>query len=208
MTLKPQVTMMAASVVAVLVLGWSGYRASRLAATRTLDVRRAQSTLEAFAGLRQRYEPAAAAESIAWRRTLLQLRELGVVGDERLTVTQHVARAAEAAGLRGVKVNIILSSDTTGQQARPPTEGVQSKPAPFSLVVECRGGLTSVVSFLGALPPSVAPTTVRLVRQDGGGPHRISLAVYELTFPNGAPSGWSSVERDNPRGSGSDRPGG
>ena len=68
-------------------------------------------------------------------------------------------------------------------------EGVQSKSAPFSLLVECRGGLESVIGFLGQLPPSVAPTRLSLVRQDGRGPHRISLAVYELTFSSGVPPG-------------------
>lgn len=205
--LRPAVTLLAAGVLATGLLAWSGLRASRLVSARRLEVRRARTTLEAFASLRRRYEPAVAAESISWRRTMSQLRELGVVGDERLAMTQRIARAAEDAGLGGVKVNI-TEPDTAGGSTRPSSEGVQSTSAPFSLLVEGRGGLASVIAFLGALPPSVAPTTVSLVRQDGRGPHRIRLTVYELTFSNGAPPGWSSVERGSDRGSSGDRTGG
>lgn len=205
--IPPQATLIAAGVLAIAVLGWAGVRASRLDSARRLDLRRAQGTIETFAALRTRYEPAVAAESIAWRRIWMELRELGVVGDERLALTQRVARAAEVAGLRDVKV-LIGEPDTTGQQARLSTEGVQSKSAPFSLVVECRGGLQSVIGFLGQLPPSVTPTRLSLVRQDGRGPHRISLAVYELTFSSGVPPGWTSLERNNAGAGPIGRPGG
>ena len=205
--IPPQATLIAAGVLAIAVLAWAGIRASRLDSARRLDLRRAQGTIEAFASLRARYEPAVAAESIAWHRIWMELRELGVVGDERLALTQRVARAAEVAGLRDVKV-LIGEPDTTGQQARLSTEGVQSKSAPFSLVVECRGGLQSVIGFLGQLPPSVTPTRLSLVRQDGRGPHRISLAVYELTFSSGVPPGWTSLERNNAGAGPIGRPGG
>lgn len=205
--IPPQVTLIVAGALSIVLLAWAGIRASRLDATRRAELRRAEATLEAFSGLRGRYEPAVAAESIAWRRIWMELQELGVVGDERLAITQRIARAAEVSGLREVKV-LIGDPDTTGQQARLSTEGVQSKSAPFSLLVEGRGGLQSVIGFLGQLPPSVAPTRLSLVRQDGRGPHRISLAVYELTFSNGAPPGWSSLERDNAGAGGVGRPGG
>lgn len=203
----PQLSLMAAAIVASALLGWSGLRTTRLEAARRVELRRAQNALDDFAALRGRYEPAVAAESIAWRRAWMELRELGIAGDERLGLTQRVARAAEVTGLREVRVHI-HDSDTTGAQARPSSEGVQSQSAPFSLLVECKGGLDAVLAFLGQLPPSVAPTTLSLVRQDGRGPHRISLAVYELTFSNGEPPGWSSTERGNAGAGGLARPGG
>ena len=206
-SIRPEFFLIGASVLSAALLTWSGLRAARADASRSLELTRARATIDAFTSLRRRYEPAVATESIAWRRTWLQLRELGVSGDERLAVTERVARAAETAGLRDVRVDI-SDSDTTGQQARLPTGGVQSTPAPFSLLVECRGGLASVIAFLGQLPPSVAPTAVSLVRQDGRASHRILLAVYELTFSNGAPLGWPSAERGSVGGSGVDRPDG
>jgi hypothetical protein len=205
--LRPQVALIVAGAAALVLLAFSGVRAWRLDTARRQDLRRAESTLESFAELRRRYEPAVAAESIAWRRTWMQLRELGVGADERLSLTQRVTRSAEAAGLRSVRV-LIEAPDTAGQQPRLSTEGVQSKSAPYSLRVECRGGLESVIAFLGQLPPSVAPMRMSLVRQDGRGPHRISLAVYELTFTNGVPPGWSSLERGNAAAGGHGRPGG
>ncbi len=205
--IRPQLSLMVAGALSIAILGWSGVRATRLDTARRAELRRAQATLETFAGLRSRYEPAVAAESIAWRRIWMEMQELGVIGDERLALTQRVARAAEVAGLREVKV-LIGEPDTTGQPARLSTEGVQSKSAPFSLLVEGRGGLQSVIGFLGQLPPSVAPTRLSLVRQDGRGPHRISLAVYELTFTNGAPPGWTSLERDDAGARGVGRSGG
>lgn len=205
--IRPVHTLIAAAAVAFVVLAWSGVRVSRLESARRLELRRADASLATFADLRKRYEPAVAAESIAWRRTWMEMRELGVTGDERLALTQRVARAAELVGLRDVRV-FIGEADTTGQQARLVTEGVRSTSAPFSLLVECRGGLQQVVAFLGELPLSVEPTRLGLVRQDGRGPHRISLAVYELTFANGVPPGWSSLERGHVGPGGGNRPGG
>lgn len=203
---RPVHSLLAAAALALVLLGWSAVRSSRVESARRTELRRVTATLENFADLRRRYTPAVAAESIAWRRTWMELRELGVSGDERLAITQRVARAAELAGLRDVRVHI-TSSDTAGEQARLHTEGVQSSSAPFSLLVECRGGLQEVVAFLGELPLSVEPTRLGLVRQDGRGQHRISLAVYELTFTNGVPPGWSSLERGDAGAGGVGRPG-
>lgn len=205
----PSITRLVFAIVAVGLLGWSGIKASRRGSAARDELKRAEATLASFASLRQRYEPAVAAESIAWRRTLMELQDLGVVGDERLAVTQRVARAAEFAGLRDVKV-LIGPPDTTGSEERLSTEGVRRQPASFGLTVESRGGLRSVIAFLGQLPPSVAATQLSLIRRDGAGRHRISLAVYELTFTNGPPPSnlWSSAERVSPRDGGSPRPGG
>lgn len=206
-SLPPHLVLLLAGVLATALLAWSGTRSAKLSAARARDLTRAQSTLASFADLRRRYEPAVAAESIAWRRAWLQLQELGVASGERLNLTTQVTRAAEDAGLRDVRV-LIAAPDTTGQQPRLSTEEAQSTPAPYSLRVECRGGLESVLAFLDHLPPSVAATRLSLVRQDGQAAHRISLAVYEFTFTNGVPSGWSSIERGSVGSGGSRRPGG
>ena len=197
--ISPTMTRIAAAVLSVALLAWSGTRVSRASAARRGELKRAQATLETFADWRRRYQPAVAAESIAWRRTLMELHSLGVIGDERLALTQAVGRAADAAGLRDVKVIIDLP-DTTGSDARLSTEGVRRRSAPFGLVVECRGNLQAIVTFLGALPPSVAPTDLNLVRQDGRARHRLSLAVYELQLSNGSTTLSSPLERsDSPR---------
>src|SRR6185503_2902230 len=148
-----------------------------------------------------------AAESISWRRTLMELQALGVIGDERLALTQAAARAAEASGLRDVKV-IIEVPDTTGSDARLSTEGVRRQSAPFGLAVECRGNLQAIVAFLGELPPSVAPTNLNLVRQDGRARHRLLLAVYELQLLHGSAFFSTPLERSDPRRSGLARVGG
>ena len=204
---RQQLVRVVAAGAAVVLLVVSGFRASRLDASRRQELRRAESVLETFADLRRRYEPAVAAESIAWRRAWLQLREAGVgaSGDERLSLAERVAGTAEAAGLRDVKV-LIEAPDTAAQLQRLSTEGVQSRSAPYGLRVESRGGLESVIAFLGQLPPSVAPTRLSLVKQDGRGPHRISLTVYELTFTNGVPFDWSSLERGDAGAGGNPRP--
>lgn len=194
LSLDPAVTRLAAGVLAAGLMGWAGVRASRANSRRAAELRVLSATLSTFADWKARYQPAVAAESIAWRRTWMELQSLGVVGDERLALTRTIARGAEEAGLQDVQV-LIGSSDTTGAEARLSTEGVRRKPATFGLQVVCRGGLREIVAFLGQLPPSVAPTQVSLVRQDGRAKHRITLGVYELIFSNGPPSFWSSTER-------------
>ena len=193
-TISPTMSRIVAALLSVAVLAWGGSRVSRGSAARRSELKRAEATLATFADWRRRFQPAVAAESISWRRTLMELQSLGVIGDERLALTQAVGRAAEAAGLRDVKVIIDLP-DTTGSDARLSTEGVRRQAAPFGLVVECRGNLQAIVTFLGALPPSVAPTDLNLVRQDGRARHRLSLAVYELQLSNGSTTLSSPLER-------------
>ena len=205
----PAITRLVCAVIAVGLLGWAGLRARQRGDAARAELRTVRAALDEFASLRQRYRPAAAAESISWRRTWMELQALGVVGDERLASTQQVARAAEVAGLSGVKV-LIGPADTTGADKRLSTEEVERKPASYSLVVEGRGGMRSVIAFLGQLPPSVAPTQVSMARETGSARHRISLAVYELLFTNGPPENslWSSPQRGAAADSGRRRPDG
>jgi hypothetical protein len=206
---SPALTRLVCALVAIGLLGWAAARARQRGDVARSELRTIRTALDEFASLRQRYRPAVAAESIAWRRTWMELQALGVVGDEKLASTQQVARAAEVAGLSGVKV-IIGPADTTGVEKRLSTEGVARKPASYGLVVEGRGGMRSVIAFLGQLPPSVAPTQVSMARQPGSARHRISLAVYELQFTNGPPpnSLWSSPERRSAADSSGGRPNG
>jgi hypothetical protein len=210
--LSPAMTRLGAAVLGIVILAWAGSRAARAGFERRAALRQARSTLATFADWRSRYRPAVAAESIAWRRAWMEVRDLGVLGDERLAVTQHVARAAEYAGLQSVRVSI-EEPDTTGSDARLSTREVRRRAAPFSLVVECRGNLQSILEFLGALPPSVAATSMSLVRQEGSARHRLSLAVYELDVenvpaPTVPPVSLAPVERGAAAGGGRDRTGG
>jgi hypothetical protein len=203
----PAMTRLAAAVLGIFLLGWAAVRVSRTGAVQRAELRRAESTLATFAEWRRKYRPAVAAESIAWRRTLMELQAMGVIGDERLAITRSVGRAAEAAGLRDVRV-LIGPRDTTGSDARLSTEGVRRQSAPFGLVVECRGNLRAIINFLGELPPSVAPTNIDLVRQDGRARHRVSLAVYELQLSNGPAAFATPLERSNTHRVGVGRVGG
>ena len=206
--LPPAATRLLAAGVGIVLLAWAGVRASRAGHERRLQLRAAEATLATFAEWQRRYQPAVAAESIAWRRTWMELQDLGIVGDERLSLTQHVARAAEFAGLRDVRVSIQPDPDTTGSDERLSTEGVRRQSAPFGLLVECRGNLQAVVNFLGDLPPSVAPTGLTLARQDGRARHRFTLAVYELQFSNAPAPVWSPAERGASGAVGGGRSGG
>lgn len=203
---SPVISQLAAAVVGIALLAWAGARSAKAGDARRIELRQAEATLATFADWQRRFKPAVAAESIAWRRTWMEVQELGVVGDERLALTQLVSRAAEFAGLRDVRV-LIQGPDTTGSDERLSTEGVRRQSAPFGLTVECRGNLQAIVIFLGELPPSVAPTHVSLTRQDGRARHRLTLAVYELEFSH-APPLWSPLERGNSGRGGVGRSGG
>ncbi len=195
LSVAPTITRLVAAVLGTLLLGWAGIRASRAGFERRLELRETEATLATFSEWQRTYQPAVAAESIAWRRTWMALQDLGVAGDERLALTQGVARAAEFAGLRDVRVTIANEPDTTGSDERLSTDGVRRQSAPFGLLVECRGNLQAVVDFLGDLPPSVATTGLTLARQDGRARHRFTLAVYELQFANAPTPVWTPAER-------------
>lgn len=204
---SPAVTRLVAAVVGTAILAFTAVRVGRAGHERRVQLRAADSTLATFADWRRRFQPAVAAESIAWQRAWMEVRDLGIAGDERLDVTRQVARAAEFAGLRNVRV-LIGEPDTTGSDARLSTRDVRRQPAPFGLAVECRGNLQAIIAFIGGLPPSVAVSSIRLVRQDQPGSHRITLAVYELDFENVPPSAARpSLERGAADGGGNDRAG-
>lgn len=194
--IDPAWTRLVASVLAAVLLAFTGARVWRTNQERTRRVKQAEATLATMAEWRRKYVPAVAAESLSWRRTMLELQSLGVMGDERLAMTRFVARAAEEAGLTDVRVTI-APPDTTGTDTRLSAEGVRRTPASFSLSVECRGGLRAVVGFLGQLPPSLSATHLSLVHQDGRARHRFALAAYELTFTNGSSPLRSSVGSDH-----------
>lgn len=199
MAVSPTVTRLVAAIIGVLLLTLAGTGARRVGVARRAELRQADSVLATFADWRRRYRPVVAAESIAWGRTRMEVERLGVVGDERLALTRTLTHAAEAAGLRDVRVRI-QPPDTTGSAARLSTEGVERRSAPFGLSVEARGNLQAIVAFLGELPPSVAPIELILVRQDGRARHRLTLAVYEIEFPNGPPhTVWTPLERGDTR---------
>lgn len=207
---SPAVTRLVAAILGTILLSVAAMRVAKRGHENRVRLRAADSTLATFAEWRRRYQPAVAAESIGWRRAWMEVRDLGIVGDERVAITQRVARAAEFAGLRNVRV-LIGEPDTTGSDTRLSTGRVRREPAPFGLVVECRGDLQAVIAFLGALPPSVAVTTMRLVRQDRPGRHRLTLAVYELDLGNVSPPSAAAgppVERGVAGRSGDDRAGG
>lgn len=209
-SVDPAYTLIAAALVVIAVVTWAGLRASRAATARKGELAQVQAQLAGFEDLNRRFAPAVAAESLSWRQTWLQLRERGVFGDDRLGMTRTIAAAAEGAGLGDVRV-LIGSPDTTGLEARLSTGGIRRKSAPFSLLVEGRGSMRSVIAFIGQLPPSVAVTHLGLVRQDGNRRHRISLAVYELEFTNGSPVGtsllWTPLEPRAPGGGDGRSPG-
>ncbi len=209
--IDPAVSLLVAALLSIGVLTWTGFRAARAAGERRIALTRAKSELAGFEDLRTRYSPAVAAESLSWRQTWVRLRDIGVLGSDRLGLTGTVSRIAEDVGLGEVRV-LIGPPDTTGVEERLSTGGIQRKPASFSLLVEARGGMQSVIGFIGRLPPSVAVTHLSLVQQDGGRRHRISLAVYELEFTNGSPpipaDVWSPVEPGAPGGGDGGRPGG
>lgn len=208
-TMTPAHSRLVFAALAAMLLASAALRVTRAGEAHRDALREARATLVSFDTWRRRYQPATAAESLEWRRTWTDVQELGVLGDERLALTQSISRAAEAAGLQDVRVRL-APADTSGSEARLSTEGVSLRPAPFGLLVECRGSLQAVVDLLGHLPPSVAATSVSLVRQDGGrrARHRLRLAVFEVSFPNGTPTFGSPSERRNSPGGGSRRIGG
>ena len=181
----PAILRLLVATLAVALFAWGGTRSWRAKSAVQRDLDHANTTLSSFADLRRKYQPAVAAESISWRRTWMAVLELGVVGDERMTMAHSITRSAESAGLRDVRV-LITSADTTGSDRRLSTEGVRRKSAPFGITVQSHGGLRPVVAFLGLLPPSVAATHIDVARQDGG-TNSITLAVYELQFANNPP---------------------
>ena len=183
--INPALIRLLVASLAIALFIWGGTRSWRAKSAAQRDLDRANATLASFAELRRKYQPAVAAESISWRRTWMAVLELGVVGDERMTMAHSITRSAEAAGLRDVRV-LLTPSDTTGSDQRLHTEGVRRKSAPFGITVQSHGGLRPVVAFLGLLPPSVAATHIDLARQDGG-TNSITLAVYELQVANNPP---------------------
>jgi hypothetical protein len=201
--LSPAMTRLIFAGLGAAILAWTGLRVTASGNANRIALREARAALARYDGWRRAYQPPSATEPAAWRRSGMEAQQLGIVGDERLELTQAISRAAEIAGLRDVRVRVV-PSDTTGSEARLSTEGVQRSPASFGLLVEGRGSLQAMANLLGRLPSSVAATNLHLVRQDGRARHQLQLAVYEVSFSNGISSVSPSAERgdSDPRGGG------
>jgi hypothetical protein len=106
---------------------------------------------------------------------------VGVSRDVRVTLAQLVAQRAEQSGLRDVRIRF-APPDSGAAPAAPDFGGAHI--ADYSIALECHGGMSSLLSLIRHLPPSVALERISATRGGGTGDFVVTLAVFETPPEN------------------------
>lgn len=161
------------AVIVSLVLGMSARRQGAPLAVERDRLRAAQREVTSF---RSAFKPAAPGEeAVRFADTLA----VGVAHESRISLAQRIAQQAEHGGLRDVRVRF-AAPDTSSRPPSPELFSGSVALAPYTLVVEGDGSLSTVLSLVKGLPPAVALQRVTANRSPTGVVrYTVVLAVFE-----------------------------
>jgi hypothetical protein len=120
------------------------------------------------------------AETLSWRESEQLLRGLDVATTAPLTLAHQIAQRGEEIGRADVRIRL-ASPDTA---YIPPGEAVGPLNLSYgrsAFVVELTGDWTSIVSFLGVLPPQVEVSRLELSSDGGRVSSQLLLLTREIT---------------------------
>ncbi|MFI5230226.1 MAG: hypothetical protein ACHQWU_14220 [Gemmatimonadales bacterium] len=165
----------AAALLVMLTLGVVAHRRLQPIEKQVAALRAASQTIVSF---RESYRAPTRAEAARWTAGADSLG-LSVDRGSRLPLAQSVARIAETAGLRDVRVRFAtLDSVFVPPRVVGGTSGIA--PAEYTVVVECHGRYGGLLEFVNGLPSSVAVVRLTAGTSRGADAHyHITLAVYE-----------------------------
>jgi hypothetical protein len=124
------------------------------------------------------FQPASNEESAIWQNSAAEIQALGVKPSEKLTLAQIVSRRAENAGYDEARLKFV---PIDGANSVPPRQvaGVTFNAAAYKLVITGGGGLGTLATFLGTLPPAVELQSVSLSAGDARVNTSLTLSVFE-----------------------------
>ena len=125
------------------------------------------------------FQPAASEESVAWRQTSMEARQLGSSHDERLAITAEIARQAERPGLTAVRV-AFATPDSISAASMPRRAGPYFfSPAAYRVSINFLGDLGTAKGLLGNLPAAALVTGMKFKREGSAIRGSIMLNIYE-----------------------------
>jgi hypothetical protein len=176
-----------AVVVALLVVGLSGWIGTRARATaKSLGMTRQawESTAAQLATVQQQFRLPTSRESAELVAEANRMSALGVPAEEKLGLVDMLGHLAEALALSAVRVSVVSVPDSAVIPARQ-VVGSAIKPASYAIAVEFVGRFADAQKFVSSLPPSVSLSRFSASRRDGGALYRLVLSVYEIDANSG-----------------------
>lgn len=145
-----------------------------------LNLRKTQleTTAARVRQFRSSFVPIAPAESASWKQMADSI-DIAVPRGSRLSLAQTLAKSAEDAGLRGVRVSF---GKPDSSYVPPRSRGVSTsdvQPADYAISIDAGGAFAQVLSFINALPPTVSVTRLVGSHDKRDTHYRITIAVYE-----------------------------
>lgn len=129
--------------------------------------------------------PPAAPESLAWRESEQMLEILGGDGVSALSVSHLLAQRAEEIGIRSVRIRLANADSFS----IPPATQVgrwELRAGEAAMVAEFVGDWSSVISFLGVLPPQVEVGDVQITARGGLLHTRLLLHTRRVALQEGS----------------------
>jgi hypothetical protein len=159
-------------VIGLALVGLRGWRTADAHSARSSEL---QEMLRVTDGWDRRLALATAAESLQWQASREAAGELSFDARDRLQLLELVGQRATAVGVPDARVEII----NTPGAVQLAVDGWRLDPVGFQLYLAVTADYWTIVALLGALPPMLEVSSLRLARYAARPYAEITVAVYE-----------------------------
>jgi hypothetical protein len=157
-----------------------GARARQRASATHNEVMRLQSVVSSIQQFEARFQPITPLERRRWS-SQPDSGLLGIAPDDRLSLTESIARLAENSGLETPRVSFGSADTTAAPHSRP---GSNATLGDYTITIDAAGGFAQLLTFVNALPVSVSVAHLDCSREASTTRFHVTLAVYENTHAN------------------------
>jgi len=171
-----QVEAAGVALLAVVVCVALGVRARSQAQVARDEARRIQGIAQSITQFESAFQPVTSGERKRWSM-IPDSSALGVAPENRVGLTESVARIAEQSGLVHSRVSFGVS-DSLPNADRGAVAG-RVAAGNYTIAIDADGGFAELLTFVNALPVAVSVTRLTGWRDTTGARFHVILAVYE-----------------------------
>lgn len=153
-----------------------GLRARSQARIARDEARRIQGIGRSIAQFESAFRPVTSEERQRWS-SIPDAGALGIAPENRVGLTESVARIAEQSGLVHSRVSLGPSDSLPSADRGPVAARVAA--GNYTIAIDANGGFAELLTFVNALPVAVSVTRLTGWRDTTGARFHVILAVYE-----------------------------
>lgn len=153
-----------------------GLRARSQADAARMEAHRIEGIAQSIAQFESTFRPVTPEERRRWS-TIPDSGALGVAPEDKVALTESVARLAEQSGLLRSQVRFGPSDSLPGADRGAISGSVA--PGNYTIAMDADGGFAELLTFVNALPVAVSVTHLVGSRDTTGAHFHVILAVYE-----------------------------